>query len=165
MRFELARALLGRPRLLVLDEPLAPLDIAAQQTFLRDLHDLAKNEQNPIPVILSSQHIPEVESIADAILYLDRSGHPRFYGSSDQLADEATCQLLELSGDVSPTAIDILRPLFGVHDAHRWNNYWILRLPLSTPISEFHQAVLTRHPTLNHFRNITRSCTKFFHLE
>ena len=30
MRFELAKALVLRPRLLVLDEPLAPLDINAQ---------------------------------------------------------------------------------------------------------------------------------------
>ena len=37
MRFELARTLLWKPKLLILDEPLASLDINAQSIFLRDL--------------------------------------------------------------------------------------------------------------------------------
>jgi ABC-2 type transport system ATP-binding protein len=38
-RFELARILLLKPQLLILDEPLANLDINAQQTFLQDIRN------------------------------------------------------------------------------------------------------------------------------
>jgi len=40
LRFELARVLIGNPKLLVLDEPIANLDIKAQQKFLSDLKEL-----------------------------------------------------------------------------------------------------------------------------
>jgi ABC-2 type transport system ATP-binding protein len=36
MRFELARMLLRKPKILLIDEPLANLDILAQQTILDD---------------------------------------------------------------------------------------------------------------------------------
>src|SRR4030095_7378138 len=47
-RFEIARILLQRPRLLILDEPLANLDINAQQTILTDLKYMAKSVYNPM---------------------------------------------------------------------------------------------------------------------
>lgn len=42
-RFEIARILLQKPNLLILDEPLANLDIHAQQTLLSDLRFLVKS--------------------------------------------------------------------------------------------------------------------------
>ena len=52
MRFELARTLLRKPEILLLDEPLANLDILAQQIILEDLKSIANSVNNPIALIL-----------------------------------------------------------------------------------------------------------------
>ena len=70
-RFELVRALLVRPRLLILDEPLAFLDIVTQQIFLADVRSIASALDRPVSVIMTSQHLYEVEAIADRMVILD----------------------------------------------------------------------------------------------
>lgn len=69
-RFELARILLQKPQLLILDEPLANLDINAQQTILNDLRFITKSTYNPMGILLSSQQLHEVEKVADTVLFI-----------------------------------------------------------------------------------------------
>ena len=47
MRFELARMLLRKPKILLIDEPLANVDIIAQQTVLEDFMSIAKSPFRP----------------------------------------------------------------------------------------------------------------------
>ena len=75
MRFELARTLLRKPEIVLLDEPLANLDILAQQIILEDLKMLAKSHVNPIAMVFSSQQLYEVEKTSDDVIYL-RNGQP-----------------------------------------------------------------------------------------
>lgn len=70
MRFELARTLLRQPEVLLLDEPLANLDVLAQQVVLEDLKSICNSVTNPIALILSSQQLYEVEKISDKVIYL-----------------------------------------------------------------------------------------------
>ena len=70
MRFELARTLLRKPELLLLDEPLANLDILAQQVILEDLKSICNSINNPIALILSSQQLYEVEKVSDKVIFL-----------------------------------------------------------------------------------------------
>lgn len=69
-RFEIARILLQQPSVLILDEPLANLDINAQQTLLTDLRFLTKSAFNPMGAILTSQQLHEVEKVADNVLLI-----------------------------------------------------------------------------------------------
>jgi ABC-type multidrug transport system ATPase subunit len=85
-RFEIVRALLSRPDILFLDEPLAYLDIISQQTVLRQLKQLARNQEYPIGVIVTSQQLYEIESIADRLLVLD-GGHTLFSGPVTDLSN------------------------------------------------------------------------------
>jgi ABC-2 type transport system ATP-binding protein len=68
-RAAVAAALVANPGVLVLDEPLAPMDPWAQQRFLTELKTRAQGAKTVI--VLSSQHIPEVESIANAIARIE----------------------------------------------------------------------------------------------
>jgi ABC-2 type transport system ATP-binding protein len=70
-RFEIARALVSAPDILILDEPLAYLDILSQQIVLRQIRQLVKNRVKPIGVIITSQQLYEIESVADRLLVLD----------------------------------------------------------------------------------------------
>lgn len=70
MRFELARTLLRKPEVLLLDEPLANLDVLAQQVILEDLKSICNSISHPIALILSSQQLYEVEKISDKVIYL-----------------------------------------------------------------------------------------------
>lgn len=80
MRAALALAMISRPRILLLDEPLAHLDVSAQRGFLADLRDLARLPRTSMAVLLSSQHITEIESIADTMICLSPHGMATYVG-------------------------------------------------------------------------------------
>jgi molybdate transport system ATP-binding protein len=71
-RVAIGRALLTSPKLLLLDEPLASLDIQRKQEllpFIRRLH-----EELPIPVMYVSHAIAEILQLADRVVLL-QEGH------------------------------------------------------------------------------------------
>ena len=68
-RVALARALLSRPTLLLLDEPLTGLDRAARRSLLPYLKTLP--QRFGIPALFVSHDVEEVAALADNILVLD----------------------------------------------------------------------------------------------
>ena len=58
-RVLIARALMARPRLLILDEPCAGLDPAAREHFLQFLQRLGSNRQAPT-LVLVTHHVEEI---------------------------------------------------------------------------------------------------------
>jgi len=81
-RIGLARALLGRPKLLVLDEPNAHLDVAGEEALSKALF-VMKAQGTAIAVIT---HQPAVLNVVDTVLVLksgriERIGPPENFGS------------------------------------------------------------------------------------
>jgi zinc/manganese transport system ATP-binding protein len=67
-RVMIAHALIGRPRLLLLDEPLANLDISSEQGIVSVLARLARAEG--IAVLLSAHDINPLMPVMDRVIYV-----------------------------------------------------------------------------------------------
>ena len=79
-RVALAKALLNRPELLLLDEPTASLDPSAAQTIRQQIRDLAREEN--CGILWTSHNMYEVEEVCDRVLFLSHGkilleGDPR----------------------------------------------------------------------------------------
>lgn len=67
--FSFVLALIGRPRILFLDEPTAAMDTSKRQHFWEIVNQLKKNG---VTIVYSSHYIEEVEHTADRILVLHK---------------------------------------------------------------------------------------------
>ncbi len=67
-RVLIAQALIGRPRLLLLDEPLANLDLRASQEIVSLLARIAREQQ--IAVLLSAHEMNPLLPVLDRVVYL-----------------------------------------------------------------------------------------------
>ncbi len=91
-RIDIARALLHRPEILILDEPTTGLDPQTRQTVWRVINDLRKNES--ITVFLTTHYMEEAAE-ADNIVILD-SGKISAEGSPLELKNRYASDTLTL---------------------------------------------------------------------
>ena len=160
MRFELARTLLRKPELLLLDEPLANLDVLAQQIILEDLKSIANSITNPIALILSSQQLYEVEKISDKVIYLKNGQYTdRDFSAAPETIDnlivevetrETRERLLEVLSPLSPEKITYNG---GVYIAY-FNN--------SVLFNDVLAAIGAQCLDITYVRNISNSTRKYF---
>jgi iron complex transport system ATP-binding protein len=95
-RILLARALAAQPRLLLLDEPCAGLDMIAREHFLQVLDQLPSKLSHPITMVLVTHHIEEATQLFPKILLL-KNGTVLAQGSiSDLLTDGVLSALYEV---------------------------------------------------------------------
>ncbi|MFV8755850.1 protein kinase domain-containing protein [Nannocystaceae bacterium ST9] len=161
-RFELARALLKRPQLLILDEPLAPLDVIAQQLYLQDLRDITRSSRDPPAVLISSQHLHEVESVADGLLAL-RHGQPMFAGTLAQLRDSRVANSFELAFEGEAWAARAAIARFGP-DARMVGvgmNH-ILTVPRDVTLDQVVRVLVEGSLKLSYVRDISGSTRRLF---
>ena len=82
-RLDLALALLGRPRVLVLDEPTTGLDPESRRTVWALVHEMVAGGT---AVVLTTHHLEEAEELADSIAVL-RAGQVVLAGTPAEIAD------------------------------------------------------------------------------
>ncbi|MGP1681074.1 MAG: ABC transporter ATP-binding protein [Giesbergeria sp.] len=158
MRFELARALLTRPRVLLLDEPLANLDINAQQTLLSDLQSLARSPWRPMAMVLSSQQLYEVEKVADAVLFLEQ-GQPRNLG--ERFAQMAGCAV-EFETAWPAPALSAWLGQLPEHTHQVSGHTHIVSFFADFPATHFLRQAVDAQVPLGYFRDITSSTRRLF---
>ncbi len=88
-RVLIARALMARPRVLILDEPCAGLDPAAREQFLQFLQRLGHRKVSPT-LVLVTHHVEEIMPVFSHVLIL-KAGSVLAAGSK---ADMLTARLL-----------------------------------------------------------------------
>ena len=79
-KISIARAVVHRPEVVILDEPTTGLDIMATQTVLDFIRGLKKQD---IPVIFSTHHLDEVDELCDRVTVIDQ-GISKFDGDIEQ---------------------------------------------------------------------------------
>ena len=160
LRFELARALVRNPRILIIDEPLANLDINTQEMFLQDLRNLADRRHQPTAILLSSQHLHEVESIADNILFL-RQGETLYNGSMRDFGHDREENVFELTTTLRK--IEIISRLqnaaIRVDDS---GQTLILRTSLEMDANALLNQLIEAKIPVGYFRDISHSTLKLF---
>ena len=113
-RLGLALALLGRPELLVLDEPTAGMDPAAKQAT-REL--IAALRAAGTTILLTTHELGDVERLADRVAVLDR-GRLVAHGSPAELTGAASPRVrFRLSTVLSDEERAALPPMLGVAGA------------------------------------------------
>lgn len=159
-RFEIARILLQKPSLLILDEPLANLDINAQQTILTDLRFLAKSSHSSMGVLLSSQQLHEVEKIADTV-YLIKQGECTYQTNTTAAAElEGVLYVMEL--ETSENRDTVMEVLAGGQVQVQYNgNYYTISSPEWT-VQDMISRLVNQKMPVTYFRDITHSTKRFF---
>lgn len=159
MRFELARTLLRRPKVLLLDEPLANLDILAQQIILEDLKFLSQSIRNPFGVILSSQQLYEVEKVSTEVLFLEQ-GKLKIQGDTNELEGDFT--IVEI--DVKNTKEELLTALSKIEikqikfNGGSYIAYFDNKISMNNILSEIGKSSLK----VKYIRDISKSSRRFF---
>jgi ABC-2 type transport system ATP-binding protein len=156
-RFEIARILLQKPTLLILDEPLANLDINAQQTILTDLRYMAKSIHHPMGIILSSQQLHEVEKVADSVMLI-KKGHCLF--TTTDAKEDSQAYVMELeTGTDRDTLIAVLND---ENIQVQFNGGFYTITSSSKTINQVISNLVSSNISITYFRDITHSTKRFF---
>lgn len=163
-RFSLARGLIQRPNLLVLDEPLANLDVNTQLTFLEDLRDLVKSFVEPLAMMISSQHLHEIETITDKIIFLQEGKTvyngllSDFESGRQENTFELVCRQDEVKVKEALKSLEVL----GIKRA---GGNLIIRFPVRVEGEDVLKKLMKAGITIELFRDISRSTRKLFSVE
>lgn len=156
MRFELARMLLRRPKILLIDEPLANLDIIAQQTVLEDLRQIADSAFRPLAVVLSSQQLYEVEKNSGQIIFLKK-------GRQQNLdAHEAGSLIIEFETDEGIAELKRKLSMLPMHSLEQNGSTFIATFNGDMKREDFIKFSLDQEINLVYFRDISKSSRVFF---
>jgi ABC-2 type transport system ATP-binding protein len=161
LRFALAKALIWKPSILILDEPLANLDVNAQTLVLNDLKDLAHSFANPICVLISSQHIHEIENIADNIIVLEE-GNVKYNGKRSEFGIQNDYHVFEVSTSINPTILERAVATLPNAVLRSHGYYYTIKTPPTVTSPMVLNHLYQQEIPLEYFRDISRSVKQMF---
>ena len=161
LRFELAKALMMRPKLLVLDEPLANLDINAQQLFLQDLKYLAHSSKHPMAVVLSSQQLHELERNCKNVVFI-KQGKTIYSGEQQQFASNRNTNAFEVGGSFTITQLQEWLQSIGDVKISDSGTVFIINTPLTVQSQDILKVITENKVPINYFRDISKSTRQLF---
>ncbi|MBF0341485.1 MAG: ABC transporter ATP-binding protein [Magnetococcales bacterium] len=126
-RLGLAQALLGRPKLLMLDEPTTGLDPMLRQEFYRVIQEL---RAEGVTILLSSHVLTELEARTDLAMILEH-GRISAFGTLEELRREAALPAVFRIRTRDPEGV--IRSIGGEAEARRVGD---AEVELTTPVEE-----------------------------
>ncbi len=162
MRFELARALLRRPKLLLIDEPLANLDILAQQIVLDDFRDIASSTFRPLGIILSSQQLYEVEKASDSVLFLKNGTFRNLAQDTDVTFVEVPKFIVEFESSWNQDQLRMVLESLELEKLQINGGTYVASFPDTILQEDFLKIILEKKIPVTYFRNISNSTRRFF---
>ena len=159
MRFELARTLLRNPEILLLDEPLANLDIMAQQVILEDLKSIANSLNKPIALILSSQQLYEVEKISDQVIFLKKGKYSALHNQDNE---ENQSLIIEIDTKADRDQLMEIFQNLNIEKLNFNGGIYVAQFPLSTSFSDVLTQIGTSKISITYIRDISGSTRRFF---
>jgi ABC-2 type transport system ATP-binding protein len=157
-RFELARILLQKPQLLILDEPLANLDIKAQQTILTDLKYMTAWTNHPMGIVLSSQQLHEVEKVADTVLMIKNGTCINHHTTEADYTPERT--IIEI--ETTSSREEIANALSTIEADIHFNGGFYTISAAAVDAQQLIGLLITNKLPVSYFRDITHSTKRFF---
>jgi ABC-type multidrug transport system ATPase subunit len=161
LRFALAKALVWRPKLLVIDEPLANLDVRSQRIVLNDLKDLAKSAKYPISIIISSQHLHEIESIADNLMFLQQ-GRMVYSGDKNNIGDARLHNFFELSCVLEKRTLESLLTGLPISEIEHNGLSYVITGSKELDGQQILSTLIQNNVEVEYFRNISNSAKRLF---
>jgi ABC-2 type transport system ATP-binding protein len=160
LRFSLAKVLVNKPRLIVLDEPLANLDINTQILVLNDLRNMTDITGNRMSVVISSQNLEEVEAVADKMLVL-KKGSIHFYGPSSDIGIARKENTFEIKSPLEKDELKLKLSSLSFFNLYDNGFYFIINTPVETDKLRFLKHCADNEIVLDYFNDISSSVKKF----
>ena len=158
MRFELARMLLRKPKILLIDEPLANLDILAQQTILDDFRNIANSAFRPIAIVLSSQQLYEVEKTSNQVVFLKHGSQKNLNTENDT----AKHCIIEFESELNLSELKHAFSSIGIISLEQNGGTFIATFPKEIEMNDFLKTVVNKSISITYLRNISNSTRRFF---
>jgi ABC-2 type transport system ATP-binding protein len=135
-RVGVAQAILGKPRLLILDEPTNGLD----PTQTRQMRELIRDISKEATVILSTHIMQEVDALCDRVLIM-RSGELALDATLNELRNS---NRLYLSSDIDETAINnIFKQIQGIQNIQRVDDYYQISIDEQADFKQLSNQIST----------------------
>lgn len=160
LRFQLAKMLITNPKLIILDEPIANLDINAQEKFLSDLRDLVNHQEFQTAVILSSQQLHQVEAFSDNIVFI-KNGKIEYSGKVNEVGNSRTTNLFEISTSISKSDLIAILKDNGKITGEKGKAYQI-ETELNYSAELLLTDIIQNNGAISYFRDISSSTKKLF---
>jgi ABC-2 type transport system ATP-binding protein len=154
-RLMIARALIHEPRLLILDEPTAGVDIEIRRSMWRFLEDI---NRRGISIILTTHYLEEAESLCSTVAVINH-GRIVEYGTVSELLHKLNYETFVLNVRGSVTGLD---PIEGYSMTPRLDGALEVEVPKDTGINRLFEALSAQGVEVLSMRNKTNRLEEFF---
>jgi ABC-2 type transport system ATP-binding protein len=156
--------LLRKPEILLIDEPLANLDILAQQTVLEDFRAIAKSPFRPIGIVLSSQQLYEVEKTSDQVIFLKQGKQKNLHEKALQENEVVVANnlVIEFESSLTQGELGAIFENLNMISLQFNGGTYIVNFPDTVSVYDFMQLAISHKIPLQYFRNISNSTRRFF---